>query len=38
MTKLQVFALGYVLGIATGPLAVFMVAFYFANRDRRSSR
>jgi len=32
------FLIGYVLGILTGPLAVYGVAFYFSSRDKRTDR
>jgi len=28
------FWLGYALGVTTGPLAVFLIAFYFTSRDK----
>jgi hypothetical protein len=38
VNRTEIFVLGYALGVVTGPLAVFLIAFYFAQRDRRSSR
>jgi hypothetical protein len=32
------FAIGYFFGVATGPVAIFGIAFYFASGDRRAER
>jgi hypothetical protein len=32
------FWIGYFLGVGTGPLAVFGIAFFFSSRDRAKAR
>lgn len=31
------FWIGYFLGVGTGPLAVFGIAYYFTSRDRKAA-